>query len=203
MQTTSLKTSAGKSSAMLSDESLIEMALRGSQQAYSLLAYRHEALLRSVIRRYFSDPNEVEETLQDTYIRAFQSMHSFRGDCKFSSWLYRIAFSVAINRLKSNQRHAQRMDGSIGPDSLGLAYTPEEMNRVEKEETRRWLLQAMSLLSGHDAWVLQLFYLEEQSIQEICKASGWTESNVKSKLSRARQRLRSIIEAQFTLHLMN
>lgn len=203
MQTTSLKTSAGKSSAMLSDETLIEMALRGSQQAYSLLAYRHESLLRSVIRRYFSDPNEVEETLQDTYIRAFQSMHSFRGDCKFSSWLYRIAFSVAINRLKSNQRRAQRMDGSIGPDSLGLAYTPEEMNRVEKEETRRWLLQAMSLLSGHDAWVLQLFYLEEQSIQEICKASGWTESNVKSKLSRARQRLRSIIEAQFTLHLMN
>lgn len=188
---------------MLSDETLIEMALRGSQQAYSLLAYRHESLLRSVIRRYFSDPNEVEETLQDTYIRAFQSMHSFRGDCKFSSWLYRIAFSVAINRLKSNQRRAQRMDGSIGPDSLGLAYTPEEMNRVEKEETRRWLLQAMSLLSGHDAWVLQLFYLEEQSIQEICKASGWTESNVKSKLSRARQRLRSIIEAQFTLHLMN
>ncbi|MCB0571186.1 MAG: RNA polymerase sigma factor [Phaeodactylibacter sp.] len=203
MQITSLKTEAGKSSAALSDETLIEMALRGNQQAYTLLAYRHESLLKAVIRRFFTDPNEVEETLQDTYIRAFQSMRNFRGDCKFSSWLYRIALSVSINRLKSNQRHALRVDSSIGPDNLNLGYAPDEMNKVEKEETRRWLLQAMSLLSGHDAWVLQLFYLEEQSIQEICKASGWTESNVKSKLSRARQRLRSIIEAQFSRHLMN
>lgn len=203
MQITSLKTEAGKRSATPSDETLIELALQGSQQAYTLLAYRHEALLRAVIRRYFTDPNEIEETLQDTYIRAFQSMSGFRGDSKFSSWLYRIAFSVAINRLKSNQRQAQRQDSSIGLESLNMGYTPEEMKRVEKEETRRWLLQAMTLLGDHDAWVLQLFYLEEQSIQEICRASGWTESNVKSKLSRARQRLRNIIETQFSRHLMN
>jgi RNA polymerase sigma factor (sigma-70 family) len=204
MHTTILaNTPTGKAPVGMTDETLIAMALEGSQQAYALLARRHESLLRPVIGRYLKDANEIEEAIQDTYVRAFQALPSFRGESKFSSWLFRIAVSVAINQLRSRQRRAQRMDYSSDLEKLDISQAPEGAGKVEKDEARKWLLQAIRQLSSSDAQVLQLFYFEERSIQEICQASGWTESNVKSKLSRARQRLRGIIETQFPAHLLN
>lgn len=204
MHTTILaNTPTGKAPVGMTDETLIAMALEGNQKAYAILAGRHESLLRPVIGRYLKDANEIEEAIQDTYVRAFQALPSFRGESKFSSWLFRIAVSVAINQLRSRQRRVQRMDYSSELEKLNISQAPEGAGKVEKDEARHWLLQAIRQLSSSDAQVLQLFYFEERSIQEICQVSGWTESNVKSKLSRARQRLRSIIEVQFPAYLLN
>jgi RNA polymerase sigma-70 factor (ECF subfamily) len=203
METTPLHAPAGKTYAALNDETLIALALEGNQRAYAILARRHESLLRPVIGRYLKDVNEIDEAIQDTYVRAFQALPNFRGESKFSSWLYRIAVSVAINQLRSRQRHARRVDSSAELEKLDIGLPPEGARKVEKDEARHWLRHAICQLSSSDAQVLRLFYFEEQSIQEICQLSGWTESNVKSKLSRARQRLRGILETQFPAHLLN
>ncbi len=91
----------------LSDDVLIDLALNGNQGAYSVIVERHERMLRAVISRYFKLEEDIEECLQDTYVRMYRALPGFRRECKLSSWLCRIAISTALNRLKSkNSRRA-------------------------------------------------------------------------------------------------
>ena len=95
MTTTSVKPSTSKPANVLSDEMLIDMALDGSQLAYSLIVERHERMLRAVITRYLKEEEDIQEALQDTFVRMYRALPGFRRECKLSSWLCRIAISTA------------------------------------------------------------------------------------------------------------
>ena len=80
---------------------------------------------------------------------------------------------------------------------------PEALERLERQETSLWVQRALSQLPAKDASVLDQFYLKGLSVDEICQATGLTESNVKTRLLRARRRLREVVEQQFHQQLMN
>ncbi|MCB0550373.1 MAG: RNA polymerase sigma factor [Phaeodactylibacter sp.] len=203
MTTTSVKPSTSKPANVLSDEMLIDMALDGSQLAYSLIVERHERMLRAVITRYLKEEEDIQEALQDTFVRMYRALPGFRRECKLSSWLCRIAISTAINRYKSKSRRYEQVSVDAIPEAYHLAGIPEALDRIERRETSQWLEQALGQLSGKDATVLTLFYLQGLSVEEICQATGMTSSNVKTRLMRARQRLREVVRQQFHQELMN
>lgn len=175
----------------LSDETLIQLALDGKELAYTLLVRRHERLVRHVLQRYFTDTDAVKDVQQETFAKAFRMLHRFRGDSKFSTWLCKIAMSQAVNRLRSRRYAAW--------DALddALAHWQEDLDRQEaalgKREGQRLLRQAVQRLNPNDATALDLFYFREQSIEEIGRITGWTNNNIKSRLSRARQRLHGLL----------
>lgn len=203
MTTTSVKPSTSKPANVLSDEMLIDMALDGSQLAYSLIVERHERMLRAVITRYLKEEEDIQEALQDTFVRMYRALPGFRRECKLSSWLCRIAISTAINRYKSKSRRYEQVSVDAIPEAYHLAGIPEALDRIERRETSQWLEQALGQLSGKDATVLTLFYLQGLSVEEICQATCMTSSNVKTRLMRARQRLREVVRQQFHQELMN
>jgi RNA polymerase sigma factor (sigma-70 family) len=183
-----------------SDTDLIANALRGNQQAYTSLFARYRKMVTAVASRYLSDELEIGEAVQDTFIRAFRALPNFRGDSKFSTWLCRITISVAIDRFRSQSRKTTYETALELPAEL-VNYT--EKDRLEKQDLAYWMRQAMAGLSSNDSTVIHLFYLQERSIEEICSVTGLGESNVKSKLSRARLRLRKVIEEQYSEVLLN
>lgn len=203
MTTTIAFPDTSKTAESLSDDTLIDMALAGSQTAYTLIVRRHERMLKAVITRYLREEEDIQEALQDTFVRMYRALPGFRRECKLSSWLCRIAISTAINRYKSKSRRYEQVGVDAIPEAYHLAGIPEALERIERQEVSRWLRQAISLLSAKDASVLNQFYLQGLSVDEICQATGLTESNIKTRLMRARQRLREVVEQQFHQQLMN
>lgn len=203
MTTAIVKPDTAKTAETLSDDTLIDMALEGSQLAYTLIVQRNERMLRAVITRYLKEEEDIQEALQDTFVRMYRALPGFRREAKLSSWLCRIAISTAINRYKSMAKRYEQVGVDAIPEAYHLAGIPEALERLERHETSHWLQQALSLLSVNDASVLNQYYLQGLSVNEICQLAGLTESNVKTRLMRARQRLKEVVEQQFHQQLMN
>lgn len=184
-------TSIANRNNQLSDDTLISLILSGQEEACTMLIRRYEKLLRFVLQRYLSDPEAVQEVMHDTFMRAFRALPGFRGDSKFSTWLSRIAISQAISRLRSRRNAAWvSIEGTLSHWEGDLHNND---TALEKQEASAWLRQAVQQLNPNDATALELFYFREQSIEEIGQITGWTTPNIKSRLSRARQRLRSVL----------
>lgn len=193
-----MKTSAnsGERYLLLSDEQLIARVLSGQQQAFTVLMQRNERLLRFVLNRYLTDDEAVKEVIQDTFLRAYRFLANFRSESKFSTWLTKIAVSLAISRLRSKRYAAWESWEDYKTTRPDETYDGGSF--MEKEESVQLLRRAVRQLTPHDATALELFYFREQSIEEISQITGWTVSNIKSRLCRARQRLQGVLaKAEF------
>ena len=175
----------------LSDDTLIRLILSGQEEACTEMVRRYQRLIRFVLQRYLTDPEAIQEVTQDTFVRAFRALPGFRGDSKLSTWLSRIAISQAVSRLRSKRHTAW---DSI-EDTLARWETDlhDHEATLEKQESNLLLRQAVQRLNPNDATALELFYFREQSIEEIGRITGWTATNIKSRLSRARQRLQGTL----------
>jgi RNA polymerase sigma-70 factor (ECF subfamily) len=136
---------------------------------------------------------EAEEVAQDSFVKAFQSLNKFRGDSKFSTWIYRIAYNTCLDRLKKYKKdfHLVRIDGVTVHQIKTLDSALETM---EAQEQSRVIQDCLETLSSEDGFLLTLFYFEERSLAEISKIVGLTETNVKVKLFRGRKKLASILK---------
>ncbi len=155
---------------------------------------RYKRLLRHVLQPYLSDPEAIQDVMQDTFVRAFRALPGFRGDSKLSTWLSRIAISQAVNRLRSRRYDAfEPIENTISGWEEDLL---DNEAALEKQEANQLLRQAVRQLNPNDATALELFYFREQSIEEIGRITGWTTNNIKSRLSRARQRLQGVLRKE-------
>ncbi|MDO8367019.1 MAG: sigma-70 family RNA polymerase sigma factor [Saprospiraceae bacterium] len=173
--------------AILTDETLISLVLSGQESACTILVKRYERLLHSVLQSYLPDYESRQEVIQDTFLRAFRALPGFRGESKFSTWLCKIARSQAISRLRMKRYAAwSSIEGTLSDWEADL-HSNEVL--LEKQESSQLLRLAVQQLQPNDAKALELFYFYEQSFEEIGALTGWTVSNIKSRLFRARQRL--------------
>jgi RNA polymerase sigma factor (sigma-70 family) len=187
--------------ATLSDETLIQQALQGRQTAYAMLVKRYEQYVFTLALRFVKKREEAHEVAQDSFLRAFRYLADFRGDCKFSTWLYKIVFSTSLNHLRKNQPDIVSLDDDQRPVRLKDEGVPDVSFAMERGDRNAALQKAIALLSPDDAAIITLFYLYEQSLDEICQVMGLTMTNAKTKLCRARQRLKVILEDKFATEL--
>ncbi len=180
----------------MTDEILLQQALAGQQHAYTAIVAKYEHLLFTLALRMVKHREEALEVTQDTFLKAFRYLADFRGECKFSSWLYKIGYSVAINYLRKKRPHVF----SINEDGANFALATSERSdiKIEQNDQKIHLEAAIRQLSPDDAAIITLFYIFEQKIDEICVTMELSETNAKTKLSRARQRLKKIIEEGFS-----
>lgn len=151
--------------------------------------YKH--LVHTVSLRVLRHRQDAEEATQDAFVKAFQNMGTFQGGSKLSTWLYSIAYRTAVSKLRGRRK------GDVAPEELPEgAIRTIEMDRNEAADRKRALEKALAELPLEDATVVTLFYLHEQSIEEIVTITGLTASNVKVKLHRSRKRMHE------TLHLL-
>lgn len=179
---------------MQSDEELIIQALQGQQQAYAQLVERYQHYVFTLVLRMVKNREEAAEVAQDSFLRAFQYLADFRGEAKFSTWLYRIVHSVALNHLRKRRLDVLSIDDAARPVNLPAATQPDASDSMELQERRQAIYQAIQRLPPDDAEVITLFYLYENRLDEICQIMELTMTNAKTKLFRARQRLKTILE---------
>lgn len=184
-------------SAILSDETLIQQALGGRQTAYAMLVRRYEQYAFTLAFRLVKNREDAHEVAQDSFLRAFRYLPEFRGEAKFSTWLYKIVRSTALNFLRKTQPDIRSLDDESRPLKLPNTATPDASNHLERTERQLTIQKAIAQLSPDDANVITLFYLYEHSLEEICQITALTMTNAKTKLCRARQRLKAVMAPNF------
>lgn len=187
-----------KTSSQEAEAALIRQAIAGNQSAYAALVRRYDRMVYGLALQMVGNREDALEVTQDAFLKAFRFLSSYRGESRFSTWLYRIARTSAINNLRRVRRDTVTLDA---PESPVRAMSSDIINGYEKvttSERSEMLQRAFRMLLPDDGVVLTLFYLQEQSLEEICEVMGWTMSNAKSRLCRARQRLKTVLVEHFS-----
>jgi RNA polymerase sigma-70 factor (ECF subfamily) len=187
--------------ATLSDEILIKQAIAGQQSAFGMLVKRYEQYVFTLALRFVRNREDAHEVAQDSFLRAFRYLPDFRGDAKFTTWLYKIVFSTSLNHLRKRNPDIQSLDDAEKPVRLKDAGSPDVSVAMELQDRNSALQRAIAQLSPDDAGIITLFYLYEQSLEEICNIMDLTMSNAKTKLCRARQRLKSVVDDKFAAEI--
>ncbi|TNE58064.1 MAG: sigma-70 family RNA polymerase sigma factor [Bacteroidetes bacterium] len=180
-------------SAEAAEAALIRQAIGGDQSAYAALVRRYEHMVYGLVYRMVGHHEDALEVAQDAFLKAFRFLPKYRGESRFSTWLYHIARTSAINRLRKVRRTVIALDAPESPVRHQKTDMPDGYRTIVASERATLLREAFNQLMDADATVLTLFYLQEQSLEEICAVMDWTMSNAKSRLCRARQRLRAVL----------
>lgn len=168
---------------MTDENSLIDRIIAGEQQLYAELINRYKGYAFTIALKILQNRPEAEEAAQDAFIKAFQNLAKFNREAKFSTWLYRIAFNTAI----SYKRKSKNIFQSI--DNVQIGQRQEGEGNVEHDDKKRFIEQALSRLNDADRLAVNLFYLQEFSLEEIADITGMQANTVKVRVHRARQRL--------------
>lgn len=177
---------------------LIKEAIAGNQSAYASLVRRYDRMVFGLALQMLGNREDALEVTQDAFLKAFRFLASYRGESRFSTWLYRIARTSAINYLRRARRETISIDAPESPVRRMFSDSPNGYESIVTSERSETLIRAFRMLLPDDAAVLTLFYMQEQSLEEICEVMGWTMSNAKSRLCRARQRLRLVLIEHFS-----
>jgi len=180
------------------DNEVLSRVLRGDQQAYAEIVKRYQNFVFTIALRYTPNREDAEEIAQDCFVKAYRSLSDFRGDAKFSTWLYTIVTTTCLTFLRKKKLETHSLDNEKvfeAADSLDSGF---RANQVEQKSKVTMVNKAITLLSPDDAQIITLFYKGEQSLEEIGQIMGLEPNTVKVRLHRARQRLKEKMEKHFT-----
>jgi len=177
------------------DQYYIELIVNRDSSAFTILVDRHKLNIYNIALKILKNREEAEEAAQDTFIKAFEKIKTFKGDAKFSTWLYRIAYNTAISY------HRKKKSEAIPMDEFFIANHTEDdivelLHSENVQERELKLKRAIQQLDGQEQLVLELYYDKEMSTIEIETITDLSQSNVKVKLHRARQRLFQLMQPQ-------
>jgi len=178
----------------LSDIELIDQTLAGNQSAYADLIKRHQRFVFTLAMRFSKNREDAEEIAQDCFIKAYRSLSSFQRQSKFSTWLYSIVYTTAMTFLRKKRVDTDSIDDESTYIQLENHSSGFDTNLAENKSRSYYLNQAITQLLHDDAAIITLFYMGEQSLEEIGQALGIGANTVKVKLFRARQRLKEKLE---------
>ena len=181
----------------LTDSEIISRVLRGEQQLYAELVKRYQNFVFSITLRYTQNREDAEEVAQDIFVKAYRSLADFRGDSKFSTWLYTIVSTSSITFLRKKKLETHSLDNEHVFDLADSQDSGFSANQVEQKSKLAMVTEAIQLLSADDAKLITLFYKAEQSLDEIGQIIGLDPNTVKVRLHRARHRLKEKMTKYF------
>ncbi|MFH2054475.1 MAG: sigma-70 family RNA polymerase sigma factor [bacterium] len=182
------------------DEKLITQALTGDQTAYRELLIRHQKAIFQIILRIVRNRDETEDLVQETFMRAFNSLATYRSEYRFSTWLYRIAANCAIDFLRKKKIEAlsldkpvQTKDGAVGMEIPDRAQNPEE--RLWAKQRRNTIEEAIESLPAKYREVILYRHRDDQSYEDIARILNLPVGTVKARIFRARELLKKKLKS--------
>jgi RNA polymerase sigma-70 factor (ECF subfamily) len=173
----------------IDDVALMARSADGDQEAFALLMNRHAEDLRGFCRRFARNPHDAADLHQEALLKAWRHRHAFDGRSTVRTWLYRIVANAAIDEHRRRERRPE-LPGFL-PEQAGSERSPEDV--VVDTEALRW---ALARLPEHFRVVVVLADGMGWAYPDIAARCGIAEATVRSRLSRARAQLRSLLSAR-------
>ncbi len=183
---------------MVEDKQLINRVLGGERDAFAELVEQYKKLVFHIVYRLVKDEQEREDICQDVFIKIYQGLKGFKGDCKLSSWIGRIAFNTSLNH--QGKKHAELWEELDDSDNFiesfnGNGHLPDY--EVTIRNYGDILRKEISHLPDRQRLIISLYHFDELSYREICEITGLPDGTVKNYLFRARQALKDKLERKF------
>jgi len=173
----------------LEEQKLIQLAKGGDKSAFSQLVKMHKNYIYAVIFQILKNKEDAEDVLQNAFIKIYQKLYMFKGDSKFSTWIYRVAVNeaLAFKRLfKYKLREKEIPVNEIEKENAN--------KKLHNDDLKSCINTAIEKLTDNEKLVVSLFYLQEQKVKEIAAICKKNNNWVKVVLHRARKKLESILE---------
>ena len=172
---------------MMDELRTVARAKQGDADAFALLVQTYETSVYRLALRMCGNAHDAEEVAQEAFMAAWKGLPSFRGESKFSSWLYQLTTNEAINFLRKEKRHraATPLEDEIEPATGDTAH-----QAAETKELRQALQQALEALTAEHRQIFLLRQMRQLSYEEIGQLLGLESGTVKSRLNRAKKQLR-------------
>jgi RNA polymerase sigma factor (sigma-70 family) len=174
------------------DQVYIDSILNGDANAFTVLVDRYKDLVFTLALRMMKHREEAEEVAQDTFIKVYKSLNKFKGDSKFSTWIYRVAYNTCLDRLKKNKRQQYTVEINEYTEHQ-IKTLDNALDKIEAKEREQAMQDCLALLPSEDSFLLTLYYFEELSLEEIGKIVDLKPNNVMVKLFRSRKKLATIL----------
>jgi len=171
----------------------LDKVLAGDTEAFRYFLRTYKDMAFTVAVSIVKDDQYAEEVVQDAFMKAFKGLKSFKRTSTFRSWFYRIVVNESFQRLKKIKKQLPTLDLEELQESWGTETLTKESEKMDRVHI------ALRALHPKESLALNLFYLEEYSLKEICEITGWTLSNSKVLLHRARKNIRKILGNTFNV----
>jgi RNA polymerase sigma factor (sigma-70 family) len=179
------------------DMAVIRKVLEGQQSAYAVLVDRYQSYVFTLVMRYVNNRELAEELSQDVFVKAYRYLADFKGNSKFSTWLYTIVHTTCLSHLRKKKDETILLEEET-MISLSDAKVEGYPSGIEQKATKKMLETAMKHIPAPDAQLLALYYQAEQSVGEIGIIMGMTATNVKVSMFRARTKLKKVLESKYS-----
>ena len=166
------------------DELYIKKVLDGDIDAFRYFVHQYKDKAYNLAFSVLKNEFDARDAVQEAYIIAFRKLGKFRGKSRFSTWFFRIVINEALKSSKKLGKEIYFADTraeSVDPGHV------EINDKISRDQQKYFIDQAIQNIPPKEALALTLFYMEEYSVEEIREITGWTESNVKVLLHRARK----------------
>lgn len=180
----------------MEESALVERAQRGDAEAFARLVARYDRTILRLALRYTGDEEEAADLHQEALWRAYRAPPRFRNDSRFSTWLYRIATNVCLQRLERRKREESRRVAlaETAPERAPLRILGGPETAAQREELRRRLYAALDSLSPRQRMVFVMRHFEDLPLAEIATLLGCSTGAVKKHLFVATRRLRELLQ---------
>ncbi len=179
----------------MGDAECVRRVQRGDTDTFEILVRRHQKAIFNLVYRLLGDYDEAAEVAQEVFLSAFKSIHQFRGEANFATWLYRIGLNHASTRRKSLNNTHRRHIPLDGTEVAAGAVDPAR--NVEQKEIQRRVQEALNSLDPEDARIILLRDLQDVPYEAVAEILDIPVGTVKSRLHRARQALKSRLAPYF------
>ena len=178
------------------DAECVRRVQQGHIDTFEVLVRRYEKPIFNLAYRLLGDYDEAAEVTQDVFLSAFKSLHQFRGEANFSTWLYRIGLNHASTRRK-NMNSTQRRHLPLDGTEVIAGGAADPAKSVESKEIQQRVQEALNTLNAEDARIILLRDLQDISYEKVAAMLEIPVGTVKSRLHRARQALRNSLAPYF------
>jgi RNA polymerase sigma-70 factor (ECF subfamily) len=173
---------------VLTDAYYIEKIQAGETECFAVLLDRYSRSVFSLVVKIAGSREDAEELTQDVFLKVYRSLSSFQGNSLFSTWLYRIAYNVAVSATRKKKHEWLAIEESL-IENIPDDEVSDEVEQLEKEEQLCRLEKALEQLLPDERALVSLFYMQEKQVDEIVEITGLSVSNVKTKLHRIRKKM--------------
>jgi len=179
-----------------SEAELIAAVLQGDRASFEPLVAKYSPRVFATARRYARRDSEIEDIVQEVWLKAYDKLNTFRGEAPFEHWLMRMAVRTCYDFLRGHQRNRESYFSEISePEEDWLErFVVDPGSAAEEAEAAKQLIdRVLDKLSPEARLVIQLLEIEERSVKDIAQLTGWSVPLVKVRAFRARAELRKIL----------
>lgn len=172
------------------EQTYIKRILRGETELYGYFLDTYGQRIFTLVQQIVSNREDAEDLTQDIFVKAFESLKNYRGDCQFITWIYRIAYNMTNSALRKNKQRQELLSADESmPETADTDSSFDFADEEEHDERIEDLQLALSWLTAEERALITLFYYENKSIEDCAYITGLSEANTKVRLHRIRKKL--------------